>query len=59
MYVEVVLYIVEDIFGAIKILEKVFILKEGSLGNPDRYLGVKVEIIQTTDGQVIRSMNCQ
>ena len=58
-YVGYVFYIEEYTVGLINILEQFFRLKAMSLGQTDRYLCENVKHFQTTDDQVIWSMNCQ
>ena len=45
MYFDDILYIGEDAYGPINMLERFFRLKEESLGLPDRCLGKNVDII--------------
>ena len=59
MCVDCVLSIGKDTYGPINMLEHFSRLKESSPGRPYRYLGANVEIIQTTNGQVIWSINFQ
>ena len=59
VHVDDVLSIGENAESPIQMLGKVFKLKEGSVGPPDRYLGANIEKLQTEDGRDIWSFNCK
>ena len=56
MYVYDVLHLHHDPDTFMKRLAEVYRLKDGSVGEPDRYLGANIEKIQLDDGSVAWSM---
>jgi hypothetical protein len=59
VYVDDILHVSHDPKPAIEALQKLYVLKDESIGSPNRYLGANIDRVQTQDGRIIWSMSSE
>ena len=53
VYIDDILCIHKDMPFVIDALESIYVMKQGSMGPPDGYLGANIEKVQTQHGKVV------
>jgi hypothetical protein len=59
VYVDEILHVSHDPNPGIAALQKLYVLKDDSIGPPKRYLGANIDIVQVSNGRVIWAMSSE